>query len=867
MGHLTLDIALYRSARVSRHHESVITLDTLVAGIRSGVWRQQTDEYRAAMPLLTPAALSGKKSSLFPAFTPTGVQDTATDHGRCSSNPHSNRCSLGQYRREATSPFVSRTGFVALDVDAYKDADALDATAIRDAIAATPYCAAAFISASGKGVKAVIRVEPVPQTPLEHRHAWDAAWLRMLNELSMEASSGAKDPPGSSISHLQFVSFDPDAYVNTEAEALHWEPPVEAPKAERESKYSYTVEEPQPLKPTAYSEQQVREMLEYCDPDGSWGDFRFKICRALRNWDSGGELGRSVWMEFAQRATRSPHDIDYVRSYDEAEGAGDTITVGTLVYHAKEGGCPWLQERQTIRANATDYEGALRKVGLLYGAELEYCMESRTGRPLVRVRPGGDARFLNTLQPRPMTWADVYPDGWRALDDGLMQKLASLVTRHYIFTNGKTPSDTEFAMFKAAMRIVRAEHAIDFFEMWLDGLPVWDGQSRLDEIFITVMGAADTPLVRAAARIVYIGAVARTLQLNDLDSKHDETPVLVGEQGTGKSTFVQHALPRELRMMYYAGSLPLDGSAQEKLEAIGAAVLVEMGDLSGLNKADINKTKAWLSQTSDTYRRPYDVSTTTTARRWVAVGTVNPSSNGFLPSDPTGNRRWLPVDVSPPGTMQDVVKWWDENREQLWAEALHRYKTGARHYLSAEESASRNVHNREYVSVDDSTEEAYGKFLEWYLANAKGQVVSMKDMLAHTDLLFDDKRAQKAFGGYLRTQGWRKKQLGVRKAWLWQPPDDIEPHESDDRKADTTAEAAAGAEVERVRREQEDARVNEVQPLPERWYCHSAEAYVQAEHLGHEGTLCGCTRAHWAAQGLPDEPRPGVHPKQEGATQ
>ena len=67
---------------------------------------------------------------------------------------------MGQYRREATSPFVSRTGFVALDVDAYKDADALDATAIRDAIAATPYCAAAFISASGKGVKALIRVEP-----------------------------------------------------------------------------------------------------------------------------------------------------------------------------------------------------------------------------------------------------------------------------------------------------------------------------------------------------------------------------------------------------------------------------------------------------------------------------------------------------------------------------------------------------------------------------------------------------------------------------------------------------------------------------------------------------------------------------------
>ena len=360
MGHLTLDIALYRSASVSRHHESVTTLDTLVAGIRSGAWRKQTDEYRAAMPQLTTAELSSKKSSMFPAFTPTGVQDTSADHPRCSVAAGSNKCNHGTYRREATSPFVSRTGLVALDVDAYKDDDAADAAAIRDAIAGTPYCAAAFISASGKGVKALVRVEPVPQTPLEHRHAWDAVWAWLLAELNMDAKSGAKDPPGSSIAHLQFVSFDPGAYVNTEAEALHWEPPVEEPKEERKSKYSYTVEEPQPLKPTVYTEAQVREMLEYCDPDGSWSDLRWKICRALRDWDNGGGLGRSVWMEFAQRATRSPHDIDYVRSYDEAEGAGDTITVGTLVYHAKEGGCPWLQERQTIRANATDYEGALR---------------------------------------------------------------------------------------------------------------------------------------------------------------------------------------------------------------------------------------------------------------------------------------------------------------------------------------------------------------------------------------------------------------------------------------------------------------------------------------------------------------------------
>ena len=66
-------------------------------------------------------------------------------------------------------------------------------------------------------------------------------------------------------------------------------------------------------------------------------------------------------------------------------------------------------------------------------------------------------------------------------------------------------------------------------------------------------------------------------------------------------------------------------------------------------------------------------------RRAVIIGTANPSVSGVLPNDPTGMSRFVVVDLPAPRSLVGKVEGWiDARRDQLWAEALHRYHAGER---------------------------------------------------------------------------------------------------------------------------------------------------------------------------------------------
>ena len=307
-------------------------LDALIADIRAGKWRKQVEQIQAAG---SQEERSKFKPYLLPAFTPTGVQPTKESHADwCAAESGSFYCDKGDMRRDTKTPFESRTGLVALDIDLYKDGDNESATDVRDKLAASKHCAAAFISTSGAGVKALLRVEPTPQSQAQHLQAWKSCVAWMQAELGIEANTKTTDPPGNNIIHLQFVSYDPSAYLNIEAEPLDWETGAQSSRP----RAGYRTDTQGPGR-REFDETDIREMLSYCDVDGSRNDYRFKIARAIRAWDNDGERGKALWLEFAKKATRSPYpNSEYERSYDATEGTGPRITVGTLVKFAVEGG-------------------------------------------------------------------------------------------------------------------------------------------------------------------------------------------------------------------------------------------------------------------------------------------------------------------------------------------------------------------------------------------------------------------------------------------------------------------------------------------------------------------------------------------------
>jgi predicted P-loop ATPase len=190
----------------------------------------------------------------------------------------------------------------------------------------------------------------------------------------------------------------------------------------------------------------------------------------------------------------------------------------------------------------------------------------------------------------------------------------------------------------------------------------WDGVERLDTVLIDYLGAEDTRYVRMVTRKTLMGAVARVTRPG---CQFDQVLTLVGRQGIGKSTLI-----KKLGRDWYSDSF---GNIQTKeaAENIQGVWLMELGELAGLKKIEVESIKHFITKKEDTFRPAYGRNTVTYKRQCIFIGTTN--NKDFL-RDPTGNRRFWPVDVGEQLAVKSVFDDLDEYEiGQIWAEAVQRY--------------------------------------------------------------------------------------------------------------------------------------------------------------------------------------------------
>ena len=205
------------------------------------------------------------------------------------------------------------------------------------------------------------------------------------------------------------------------------------------------------------------------------------------------------------------------------------------------------------------------------------------------------------------------------------------------------------------------EHTFHPIRQMLDGL-VWDGVPRLDSWLSTYMRAEDTPLNNAIGRIMLVSAVRR---VREPGVKYDTIIIFEGKQGTGKSTALQIlAGPGN-----HSDNEILSHDTKSQMEAMEGVWIYELSEMSGLNKSEAEKTKAFASRQVDRARMSYGRFSEARGRQTIFVGTTN--EHKYL-RDRTGNRRFLPVRV---GVVD--LKALRLDRDQLWAEAALREAQGA----------------------------------------------------------------------------------------------------------------------------------------------------------------------------------------------
>jgi predicted P-loop ATPase len=225
---------------------------------------------------------------------------------------------------------------------------------------------------------------------------------------------------------------------------------------------------------------------------------------------------------------------------------------------------------------------------------------------------------------------------------------------------------------------------------YLEALPQWDGVERIDGWLqdycnVEPKDATEAVYVREVASKWLVSAVARAMRPG---CKADGVLILEGSQGARKSSTLRILAGED----WFGDSLP-PMSSKDASDYLRGKWIIEMAELSNINKAEVEVVKAFISRESERFRPAYARSEITYLRQCVFAGSTNKSD--YL-RDETGNRRFWPVKVNGLCDTEGLKA----DRDQIWAEALHRYRSGAEWWLSGEGESAAKSQQDQRVSQD-----------------------------------------------------------------------------------------------------------------------------------------------------------------------
>lgn len=327
------------------------------------------------------------------------------------------------------------------------------------------------------------------------------------------------------------------------------------------------------------------------------------------------------------------HDKNCIKTYDEERRASAASDFDGEDAEDDD----WMQ--RLTRSKSLEIEKTINNLVLIF--ENDYNLRG--------LRFDELSGFVRITEPVP--WKKELTE-WKNADDGnlliyLAQQYTTFRRQDIIDVMTKTALDRKYNPIKE----------------YLQALPEWDGVPRVETLFIDYLGAEDNIYTREAAKRWLLAAVSRIYRPG---CKFDYVPVLSGPPGIGKST-----LAMKLGSEWFSDSLSLedmkDKTAAEKIQGVW---IMEIGELKGMRKTDVESVKSFVSRQVDNYRPSYGRAVESHPRTCVCIGTSN--ADDYL-RDVTGNRRFWPIPVS---GISEKRPWdlTDEDVAQIWSEVMFYYE-------------------------------------------------------------------------------------------------------------------------------------------------------------------------------------------------
>ena len=375
-----------------------------------------------------------------------------------------------------------------------------------------------------------------------------------------------------------------------------------------------------------------------------------------------------------------PVEEPATRKQEAADGAGEA------------------DDKPLIRRDSTGIAEALSVLGLDYRRNIRRARHELRG-PMA-------AQYADGKQDN---------DTWGSLTSGFLAGLKEELANRFTTTKGqdsgkliRVPARMSVDAMVSGFGALGGRHRVDPWQDYLESLPPWDGVERVDGLiqFAWPGDYPESPDYLAAASWQIAGpAVGRTYYPGIVA---DCTPVLYGPQGLGKTAGLKKLIPDDQVADLYAEGLDLSARDEKWVERTLGSVIAEFGELTGIDRADLERLKVLLSRCVDAnIRLAYERATQSFRRQWIGVGTANPTAGGILPDD-AQNRRFLVVRMPGHDTRPDELdgeklaaqalaarQWIGENRDQIWAEslAMWREKKGNPFWLPMKDRVSRQQSN------------------------------------------------------------------------------------------------------------------------------------------------------------------------------
>ena len=592
-------------------------------------------------------------------------------------------------------------GWILLEINRLKSIE--EALSLKQKIVEYPQTLFAMIGSSGRSVKFVVAYTypdgslPRSRTDAEvfHAHAYRHALKTYEPRLSYPIE--LKRPVLEMGCRL---SYDADVYYNPDALSIHLEQPVAMPD---ESAYQERFEKRVPVLVESAG-QTLYDQYRYVAIQ-----YEFALQRALEEHGS-----LSIKVDFKPLLVTLGR-LCFAAGVEEEDCVKWTMLyLGNLISE--------VEIRETLRqsyrlASDSDFGcTSLYKPEQLQSLKMEEFMNRRYDFRYNLMSGGPEYREKNTFcfDYRPVTDRVLNSIALNAQKEGL--QLWDRDVRRFVFSD-RIP---DYAPI----------------EDYLTRLPVWDGKDRIRPL------AARIPCDNVRwEQLFYTWFLSMVAHWQGRDKQHGNSlsPLLVGGQGCGKSTFCFNLLPPDLNK-YYTDSIDFSKKrdAELYLTRFGLINIDEFDQVSARHQGFL---KHLLQKPVVNVRKPHATQVESVKRYASFIATSNHTD---LLGDPSGSRRFICIEVTAPIQTNVTI-----NYKQLYAQAMEAIYKGERYWLNDEDENILKQTNREFEQASP-LEQLFHCYLNPVEEEMEGEWLTAMQILSYLQTKTRDKLAISKVGQFGR---------------------------------------------------------------------------------------------------------------------